>query len=126
MYASIARKIARAKFYAKYLKRYDSKRMICRKKHTVKRYGLTIEDYDKMSQAQKHVCAICRRPETVINKNPSRVNALSVDHCHLTGDIRGLLCSSCNRGIGYLGEDPNNLNRAARYLRRHFAKSRKL
>lgn len=60
-------------------------------------YGLTPEAYDLMLQAQKGVCAICGRPETAVcNGSPA---SLSVDHCHASGRVRGLLCIRCNRGL---------------------------
>lgn len=80
--------------------------------YTIKyRHGITIQQYKEMEAAQGGKCAICRLPD----KN----NNLSVDHCHKTGRIRGLLCGNCNRMIG-LGEDePTRLESAAQYLRWH-------
>jgi hypothetical protein len=57
------------------------------------------------------VCAICRQPE----RTPGR--ALAVDHDHATGEVRGLLCGNCNRGIGFLGDSAELLESAAGYLR---------
>lgn len=71
--------------------------------------GLTRADYDAMLVAQHGVCAICRTPPP-----PERV--LVVDHDHDTGEIRGLLCSPCNRGIGNLRDDPGLVYAALRYL----------
>jgi len=62
--------------------------------HNLKRdFGITIEEYDAMLTKQGGVCAICKRPP---NKN-----RLAVDHDHTTGEVRGLLCPSCNRAVGY-------------------------
>lgn len=58
--------------------------------------------------AQGGRCAICRR--VVASK------FLRVDHCHVTGVIRGLLCQRCNPGLGFFQEDPDLLNRALEYL----------
>jgi Recombination endonuclease VII len=55
-------------------------------------------------------CAIC-------GKRPARVASLHLDHCHDTGDVRGILCLSCNQGIGQFRDDPDLLEAAARYLR---------
>ena len=76
-----------------------------------KSYGITLDDYNALSESQNHVCAIC---ET--NKGKRR---MAVDHCHDTGKIRGLLCKDCNTGIGNLNDDPNLLHKALEYLNAH-------
>lgn len=65
-----------------------------------------------MLQDQGGVCAICLGP-------PSAFDCYCVDHDHVTGKIRGLLCSKCNSAIGLLQDDPNVVDRAAIYLRGH-------
>lgn len=72
------------------------------------RYGITEADYQAMVERQEGKCAICFTEE----------KKLHIDHDHNTGIIRGLLCSNCNRGIGYLGDSAERLESAARYLRR--------
>lgn len=72
-------------------------------------YGLTIAEYDKMVKEQNHSCAICHR---------STEGRLHVDHDHVTGAVRGLLCNRCNRSIGLLGDDPVVMRRAITYLLR--------
>lgn len=57
-------------------------------------YGITEQDFLEMERVQGGVCAICRRPER--RKVRGRVTRLSVDHCHKTGRVRGLLCAHCN------------------------------
>jgi len=79
-----------------------------------KKYGITLEDYEEMHNRQGGVCAICDKPEQVIQN--SKLRLLSVDHDHLTGKVRGLLCSNCNRAIGLLNDDADVLKRAIRYL----------
>ena len=72
-------------------------------------YRLCKDDYDSMLKAQNGRCAICYRAPTESKK-------LSVDHCHLTGDPRGLLCRKCNSAIGMLGDDAARVANASYYL----------
>lgn len=71
------------------------------------KYGLTEEVYSAMLEAQGGRCAIC--PSTT---------KLSVDHCHDTGKVRGILCHTCNVGLGMFHNSPRKLRAAARYLSR--------
>jgi len=80
----------------------------------LKRYGISFEQYTKRSVAQNGVCAICRKPETWIVKGTLAL--LSVDHDHETGRVRGLLCHSCNLGLGHFKDDALMLRAAANYL----------
>lgn len=74
----------------------------------LKRYNLTVQDYEEMFKKQNGVCAICGRP-------PSK-NKLAVDHCHETGKVRGLLCFRCNFGLSYFSESSGMMHKAAKYL----------
>lgn len=77
-------------------------------------YGMSVEDYDALLIAQKGVCAVCGSPE------PSgRKKYLCVDHDHVTGAIRGLLCGRCNVAVGFLRDDPDRAVRLIEYLRTH-------
>src|SRR6266702_1023137 len=60
------------------------------------RYGLTEEDYNKKYEQQNGVCAICKKPETILHNITKKVMSLSVDHSHITGKNRDLLCHVCN------------------------------
>ena len=73
-----------------------------------KHYALSPEDYTGMLSAQNGRCAICR------SDSPGRKNGrnFDVDHCHSTKTVRGLLCHSCNLGIGHLKDDPSLLEAA--------------
>lgn len=84
----------------------------------VRSYGITAEQYDNMALTQCGSCAICgsvpcENPEA--GRNQKR---LHVDHDHVTGEVRGLICSNCNRAIGLLKEDVVIVNRVADYLDR--------
>ena len=77
---------------------------LCKRKYVSKRqrwrgleryYGITLEQFDSMLEAQGGVCAICGS----VNHNGRR---LDIDHNHKTGKIRGLLCQACNIRLGFL------------------------
>jgi len=71
-------------------------------------YGISVEEYDALLARQNGKCAICReKPEG---------QTLCVDHCHATGKIRGLLCRSCNVGLGNYRDDPRLMRAAIVYL----------
>jgi len=81
-----------------------------------KLYGITVEDYAEMLEAQGGGCAICGiRGE---DQN-GRVKNLAVDHDHATGAVRGLLCHLCNRALGLLQDSPEQLRRALQYLEKN-------
>lgn len=77
------------------------------------KYGLSAEQFQEMFSRHDGRCAICRRRAEEVG---SGKNALCVDHCHRSGSVRGLLCTNCNRGIGYLGDDQDRLAAAIAYL----------
>jgi hypothetical protein len=72
-----------------------------------KHYGITIKQYDELLKKQNNKCAICNRES---------IYKLHVDHNHKSGKVRGLLCGSCNRGIGLFGESLELLQKAKEYL----------
>lgn len=76
-----------------------------------KTYGLTLAEIDELLDQQGRRCAICRTDEW-----GGRHGGYVVDHCHKTGQVRGLLCSECNTGLGKLKDDPDLLRRAIEYL----------
>lgn len=84
------------------------------------KFELSAEQYRAMLETQNHLCAICNQPEKGLSKN-GRIKALAVDHNHETGQVRGLLCANCNKGIGNLGDSPDTLISAAAYLMQYAA-----
>jgi hypothetical protein len=74
-------------------------------------FGITLEFYFEMLEAQKGVCFVCKQT----CKTGRR---LAVDHCHATGRIRGLLCHACNCALGRTNDDPEILRGLANYLER--------
>ena len=79
------------------------------------RFNITIDDYNHIFLKQRGICAICTKPESSLDKN-GKIKWLCVDHNHATQEIRGLLCSSCNTGIGLLGDSEVVLKNAIKYL----------
>lgn len=87
-----------------------------RNAHLKHRYGITLDEYDAMAEAQGGVCAVCGRPPTAKNTRAHWSGKLCVDHCHDTNRVRGLLCNDCNLAVGY-GKTERVLLAAAAYLR---------
>lgn len=79
-------------------------------------YGITIDDYKTMHDAQNGVCKICQQPEKSVDPKTNKIRRLAVDHCHASSKIRGLLCSHCNRGLGYFKDRTDILQTAINYL----------
>ena len=68
---------------------------------------MSVEDYDAMLASQHGACAIC-------NRKPGK--RLAVDHCHVTGKVRGLLCAKCNSGLAFFQDNPDYILAAIEYL----------
>lgn len=86
---------------------------------SLKGYKLLPKDYSIKMEEQGGVCAICGKAE-------EKRKSLCVDHNHATGEVRGLLCSQCNLGIGNLKESEEILESALRYLRTYKKEERKV
>lgn len=78
--------------------------------HVLRKYGLTVKQYQQMSLSQNHACAIC------LLSSKEQTKVMAVDHDHQTGKVRGLLCARCNRLLGCADDKPDRLKRAAQYL----------
>ncbi len=83
----------------------------------MKRYGLTIERFEEMAEAQGWKCAICKVDPRVVPL--SQRGLLHVDHDHKKGNVRALLCNGCNRAIGLINERPDVARALAAYLDIH-------
>lgn len=79
-------------------------------------FSMIPEDYLKMFKKQEGVCATCKKSETKINSKSKKVQSLSIDHCHKTGKIRGLLCNRCNITLGKVEDNPTILQNMLDYL----------
>ena len=75
----------------------------------IKSYGITNEDFNLLLKKQNYKCAICK------TSTWGRISP-SIDHCHSTGKVRGLLCNRCNRVLGFLEDSVELLNNMKKYL----------
>ncbi len=89
---------------------YDRMREAETNRRFVEKYGISLAEYNDMTARQHGVCAVCGGK----NRNGRR---LAVDHDHVSGNVRGLLCSDCNAGIGLFKESPEIMLSAMAYLR---------
>jgi hypothetical protein len=100
--------------YRALVKQQNRRRMEAIKDWTLrKNFGISIKEFYELLEKQNHRCAICRRKDTTNGRWGSQ--RLSVDHCHKSKKVRGLLCRRCNTGIGLFDDDPKLLGAAARY-----------
>jgi len=74
-------------------------------------YGITLNDYEKMLKEQGDGCKICGKTEEQEGRR------LAIDHCHSSGEVRGILCSNCNQAIGLLNDDVEVIEKAAEYIK---------
>lgn len=81
-----------------------------RNKQYLKRYGITLIQYELMLEKQNNSCAICLTPVSELSTR------LHVDHCHTTSRVRGLLCYNCNSGLGRFKDNKFNLSQALHYI----------
>lgn len=72
-------------------------------------YGITLNDFEEMLEGQNYKCAICKITLDLGAKT-------HVDHDHITGKVRGLLCPNCNYGLGFFKDNPISLLEAIKYL----------
>jgi hypothetical protein len=80
-------------------------------KHLKQNWGLTLQQYDDMLEKQGNCCAICKTDDFGKTRG-------AIDHDHITGKIRGILCNNCNNGLGRFKDDIDNLKQAIIYLKK--------
>jgi hypothetical protein len=91
------------------------KNPVRQKERNLKKYGLSLEDLQKLLSLQKEVCLICSRVLKITSDN--KTERACVDHCHKTGKVRGLLCHKCNAGLGMFEESLDSLQKSIDYLK---------
>ena len=88
-----------------------------RNNQLLKRYGITFDEYESMLDAQGGKCGICGTKENYSGHTGYRKDwSWSVDHCHKTGKVRGLLCNNSNRALGLFKDEVNTLKSAISWL----------
>lgn len=89
-------------------------RLSARSRYLKCTYGLTLKEYNNILKSQGYRCGICR--SNTNEREGFNGTSFSVDHCHDSGKVRGLLCNQCNRGLGMLGDTVGDLKKALKYL----------
>ena len=88
--------------------------LVC--KNTVSNYGITGPQRDQMLADQDHRCAICENKLTFTGRRAATNSSAVIDHCHKTGEVRGILCGKCNLGLGRFDDNISTLYNAIAYL----------
>lgn len=83
------------------------------KRFKLRKYGLSVSEYESMLEKQNGRCAICP-----FEFGTERMAIARIDHCHKTGAVRGLLCGRCNSGLGFFKDTVSRLESAIEYLKR--------
>lgn len=96
-------KNANARVY--YMRNLEKLRVNKKRYKFKRRYGISLDELERMKVEQEHKCLGC-----------GLIKPLCVDHCHITGEIRGLLCRQCNAAIGLAQENVQILKNLVRYL----------
>ena len=102
------KEVLRAKKRDDYYLNSDRYYTVNRRSVVKRKYGITMDDVERLKAEQNFACKICKKPE--VNKT------LAIDHDHKTGVVRGLLCGNCNRALGLFQDDLNLLESAKQYL----------
>lgn len=86
----------------------------------LRQYNITLDEYSKMRVAQRDRCAICHFPASFVGSmGASGRKSLCIDHNHMTGEVRALLCSRCNTALGLLQENLSTALNMVDYMRKH-------
>lgn len=105
----ICQNALREEYYAK----NPEKKVLTNRRSQLTKYGITPKDFDRLYAAQSGRCTGCGIHQSELDKR------ISVDHCHTTKEVRGLLCQPCNMILGLAKDDVNTLNTLVKYLLKH-------
>jgi hypothetical protein len=90
-----------------------------RKQARLKKYGIDFKRYAEIWDEQKGCCAICAMSFGPFGTSENAKEMAYIDHDHVTGKVRGLLCNNCNAGLGHFFDTIERLETAINYLRKH-------
>lgn len=82
----------------------------------ISKYNMTANDFENMLKEQNNICPICNETLSIADTNGKRI---VVDHCHKSGNVRGLIHSNCNSLLGFSEDKQHRLLNAQKYLERH-------
>lgn len=106
----------KAKESAKKTRKKESSLLRTKDQILFKKYGISLAEYEHLYTAQNQACKICKTPFQLHGHDGTHHLTANVDHCHFSGQVRGLLCTSCNRGLGFFKDNATLLRLAAEYL----------
>ena len=87
----------------------------CQKVHI--KYGICQYKHEDLLISSNYKCTICGKKETNIDSRTKKPYELSIDHCHKTNEVRGVLCSKCNTGLGMFNDNIDMMKKAIKYLK---------
>lgn len=100
-------------------KKFDSKYEMQRNHALIKKYGISLDEFWNYWIVFKGKCSICENELKLPERRKGQsLDVVAVDHDHNTGQIRGLLCNGCNKGLGLFKDSPQLLESAINYLKK--------
>lgn len=112
-------KACKAAISTAWFKKNSERHTKSQRSRTLRRYGLDSASYAEMFAAQNGQCAICGTSKMQVDYRNGKPKPMFIDHNHVTGRVRALLCSQCNTGLGLFRDDPKLLRAAIAYIEKH-------
>jgi copper chaperone CopZ len=83
----------------------EKEKLLFFKRYIKRVYNISFNEYEEMLKKQNGVCAICHKNNSKNDYRTNECQRMHIDHCHKTGNVRGLLCNKCNQGIGFFEDN---------------------
>lgn len=98
-------------------RKFSSTRRMQRNHSLVKKYGITVDEFEAYWVVFRGRCGICEKEmDMPAHRQGQSLDVVAVDHCHKSNQVRGLLCNACNKGLGLFMDSPIILEKAINYL----------